>query len=49
MLFFQVSHLLSKLLKIQQFTFVLDACVLYPAPLIDLLIELAIKRMFRGR
>ena len=32
-----------------QFTVLLDACVLYPAPLRDLLIELASKGMFRGR
>ena len=32
-----------------QFTVLLDACVLYPAPLRDLLIELATKGMFRGR
>jgi hypothetical protein len=32
-----------------QFTILLDACVLYPAPLRDLLIELATKGMFRGR
>lgn len=32
-----------------QFTVLLDACVLYPAPLRDLLIELATKGMFRAR
>ncbi|HEY4831759.1 MAG TPA: PIN domain-containing protein [Waddliaceae bacterium] len=32
-----------------QFTVLLDACVLYPAPLRDLLIELATRGMFRGR
>lgn len=32
-----------------QFTVLLDACVLYPAPLRDLLIELATKGIFRGR
>ena len=32
-----------------QFTVLLDACVLYPAPLRDLLMELASKGLFRGR
>jgi predicted nucleic acid-binding protein len=32
-----------------QFTVLFDACVLYSAPLRDLLIELASKGMFRGR
>lgn len=32
-----------------QFTVIFDACVLYPAPLRDLLIELASKGLFRGR
>jgi hypothetical protein len=32
-----------------QFTVLFDACVLYPAPLRDLLIELASNGMFRGR
>jgi predicted nucleic acid-binding protein len=32
-----------------QFTVLFDACVLYPAPLRDLLIELATRGMFRGR
>ncbi len=32
-----------------QFTVLFDACVLYPAPLRDLLIELATKGVFRGR
>lgn len=32
-----------------QFTFLFDACVLYPARLRDLLIELATRGMFRGR
>lgn len=31
------------------FTVLFDACVLYPAPLRDLLIELATRGMFRGR
>lgn len=32
-----------------QFAVLLDACVLYPAPLRDLLIELATRGLFRGR
>ena len=30
-------------------TAVLDACVLYPAPLRDLFMELTLKDLFRGR
>lgn len=32
-----------------QFTGLLDACVLYPAPLRDLLLQLTIAGLFRGR
>ncbi len=32
-----------------QFTVLLDSCVLYPAPLRDLLLQLASKGLFRGR
>ena len=32
-----------------QFTVVYDACVLYPAPLHDLLIRLALRDLFRAR
>src|ERR1700684_3271475 len=32
-----------------QFTVLFDACVLYPAPVRDLLLQLASKGLFRGR
>ncbi len=32
-----------------QFTVVLDACVLYPAPVRDLLLQLGVKGLFRAR
>lgn len=36
-------------MKISSYTVVLDACVLYPAPLRDLLIELAASGLFRAK
>lgn len=32
-----------------QFTILLDSCVLYPAPVRGLLLQLASKSLFRGR
>lgn len=36
-------------MRLSQYTVILDACVLYPAPLRDLLIELACTDLYRAK
>jgi hypothetical protein len=36
-------------LSVSQFTAIFDACVLYPAPLRDLLMHLALMDLFRAK